>query len=243
MLRYLSHAFRAPLNTIAVAAALIAGWFAPEYWVAGGIAELVYLITLAWNPGFRHWVDTRSLAALDTDTNEARRKLLANIGGAARQRYIRIEEKRARIEKLSQDAASENLLFDSNRDALRKLTWLFLQLLVAQRNLVVMGPRTDPSELAAQIAAIEAEIASLGTGSLRESKEATLRLLRERHDNLSQRENSLAQIESDLSRIEAQIDLALEEAALQGRPASLSASVEVTSELLTNVTSNRETEP
>ncbi|MEO6487708.1 MAG: hypothetical protein ABIO78_07200 [Thermoanaerobaculia bacterium] len=241
MFRYVRNAFWArahglPLNAVALVAAAVAGWFQPEYWVAGGIAELVYLLTMSSNAGFRQWIDTRTLAALQTDTETARRKLLSNLGGAARQRYAKLEEKQRRLEQLSRDSAvTDDLLYDSNRDALRKLTWLFLQLLVAQRNLIVVAPNPDRTKLPAQIVTLEREISTMAPGPLRDSKTATARLLRERAENATQRDMSLAQIESDLARIEAQIDVALDETALRGRPIELSSNVELTSHLLSNV--------
>ena len=120
---------------------------------------------------------------------------------------------------------------DSNRDALQKLTWFFLNLLVAQRNLVI-APASDERELQKQIATAERELASANTGALRASREATVHLLRERLDNIQHRETSLAEIEADLARIETQFDFALEEASLRGRPAAISSNVELTSRLL-----------
>jgi hypothetical protein len=70
---------------------------------------------------------------------------------------------------------------------------------------------------------------------LRGSKEATLRLLRERLDNVQHRQTYLAEIDADLARIETQFDVALEEASLRGRPAAISANVELTSHLLGNL--------
>jgi cell shape-determining protein MreC len=117
---------------------------------------------------------------------------------------------------------------------LHKLTWFFLNLLVAQRNLIV-APSTDERELQKQIATAERELASASTEALRASKEATVRLLRERLDNIQHRETSLAEIEADLARIETQFDFALEEASLRGRPTAISSNVELTSRLLENL--------
>ena len=241
MFRYIRNAFWArtlglPLNALALGAAAAAGWFHPEYWVAGGIGELVYLLTMSSHLGFRQWVDARALAALQKDTAEARRKLMSTLGGTARSRYANLESKRARLEQLSRDSAdSDDLLYDSNRNALRKLTWLFLQLLIAQRNLIVVAPQPDRAKLPAQIGMLEREIASMPPGPLKDSKEATAHLLRERAQNAAQRDLTLAQIESDLTRIEAQIDVAMDQTALRGRPIELSANVELTSHLLSNV--------
>ena len=240
-MRYLWHAFfarpdvpllRLPWNALAVVAGLVAGWFEPSLWGATFAGEFIYLLTMASNPGFQKWIDERKVDELRGDTEESRHKLLSKVGGAARQRYKRLEEKRARLATLYADHLTDDLFADSNRDALQKLTWFFLNLLVAQRNLIV-APSSDERDLQKQIAALEREIAAPAlTESLRESKEATLRLLRERLDNIQHRQTSLAEIEADLARIETQFDFALEEATLRGRPAAISVNVDLTSRLL-----------
>ena len=240
-MRYLWHAFfakpdvpllRLPWNALAVVAGLVAGWFDPALWGATAAGELIYLLTLASNPGFQKSIDEQRVVELRGDTEEARNRLLSNVGGAARQRYRKIEEKRARLDKLYIDNAGDDLFRDSNREALRKLTWLFLNLLVSQRNLIV-APSSDERDLRKQIAALESDIAAPQLpDSVRESKRATLALLRGRIDTVEHRATSLAEIEADLARIETQFDLALEEATLRGRPAAISVGVELTSRLL-----------
>lgn len=239
-MRYLRHAFfarpdipllRLPWNAIAIAAAAIAGWWDPSIWAIAGAGEFIYLFTMASNPGFQTWIDNRRLEELRGDSAAARRKLLSRVGGAARQRYRRLEEKREKLEVLSADHAGDDLLYDSNRDALQKLTWLFLNLLVAQRALVV-APASDERDLQKQITLLERDLTTAPSNAARTSKEATLRLLRERLDNVQHRATSLAEIEADLARIETQFDLSLEEASLRGRPIAISANVELTSHLL-----------
>lgn len=243
-MRYLLSAFlarpdipllRLPWNALAVVGAAIAGWFDPAIWLVAGAGEFVYLLTMASNPGFQQWTDSRRLGAGEDDSEDARSAMLRNVGGAARQRYTKLEEKRVRLEQMYRND-SDNLMFESNRDALRKLTWIFLRLLVAQRNLIVLGAKSDPAELRKEIEVIEADIADgMETEALRQSREATLRALRVRLDNLQQRDHSLAEIESDLGRIEAQLDLALEEASLHGRPLAVSANIDLITPMLENV--------
>ena len=243
-MRYLWHAFwarpdvpllRLPFNALAVVAAAVAGWWDPAVWAVAGAGEFVYLLTIASNAGFQKSIRDRTLHALSDDTEESRKRLLSRVGGAARQRYVKLEEKRSKLEALYAEHRSDDLLFDSNRDALQKLTWLYLTLLVAQRDIVV-APASDERELTRQISTLERELAAPAlTEALRSSKEATVRLLRERLDNIRDRETSLAEIESDLARIETQFDFALEEASLRGRPAAMSANVELTSHLLGNM--------
>jgi hypothetical protein len=242
-MRYLWHAFfarpdipllRLPLNAIAVAAAGVAGFWDPSIWALAGAGEFIYLLTMASNSGFQQSIFARRLDSLREDTEVARRALLTRVGGAARQRYKKLEDKRAKLEQLSREQKSDDLLYDSNREALQKLTWLFLNLLVAQRTLVI-APSSDEKDLRKQIEAISRDIHAAPSDAARTSKQATLKLLSERLDNLQHRKTSLAEIEADLARIETQFDYALEEASLRGRPLAISANVELTSHLLTNI--------
>jgi hypothetical protein len=242
-MRYLYHAFfarpdipllRLPWNALGMVAAAVAGFWDPSIWGVATAGELIYLFTLASNAGFQQSIDNRRIQEQRGDTDEARHALKKSIGGAARRRYEKLEEKRARLEKLSEQHKSDDLFYESNRDALRKLTWLFLNLLVAQRNLII-APESDERDLQKQIAAVERELAAATSDSLRGSKQATLRLLRERLDNVQHRQTYLAEIDADLARIETQFDVALEEASLRGAPTAISANVELTSHLLANM--------
>lgn len=242
-MRYLWHAFfarpdipllRLPFNAIAVVAAGIAGWWDPAIWAVAGAGEFIYLLTMASNSGFQQSIFTKQLDSLREDTVAARRALLSRVGGAARQRYKKLEDRRAKLEQLSREQQSDDLLYDSNREALQKLTWLFLNLLVAQRTLIV-APSSDEKDLRRQIEQISRDLHAAPSDAARTSKQATLKLLSERLDNLQHRHTSLSEIEADLARIETQFDYALEEASLRGRPLAISANVELTSQLLGNI--------
>lgn len=241
-MRYLLHAFlarpdipllRLPWNALAVVAAGVAGFFEPSLWLAAGVGEMVYLFTMASNPGFQQWIDAQRAGALHGDSEDARKQLANKLGGAARQRYRKLEEKRQKLDTLYRENAGDDLLLESNREALQKLSWLFLNLLVAQRNLAT-APASDERDLRKEIAAIERDLPA-ASGAFRTSAEGRLKLLRARLDNITHRESSLAEIESDLARIETQIDLALEEASLRGRPVAISSHIELTSHLLSNM--------
>jgi hypothetical protein len=242
-MRYLWHAFfarpdipllRLPFNALAVLAAGIAGWWDPAIWAVAGAGEMIYLLTMASNAAFQQSIFAKKLDSLREDNEDARHTLLSRVGGAARQRYKKLEDKRARLEALSLEQQNDDLLYGSNRDALQKLTWLFLNLLVAQRNLII-APSSDAKELRKQIDSISRDLAASPSDATRTSKEATLRLLSERLDNIQHRSTSLAEIEADLARIETQFDYALEEATLRGRPTAISANIELTSHLLANI--------
>lgn len=242
-MRFLYHAFfarpdipllRLPWNALAVVAAGVAGFWDPSIWGVAGIGELIFLFTMASNAGFQQSILDQQAVALHGDSEESRKRLLSKVGGAARQRYVKLEEKRARLEQLHAESPGDDLFAESNADALRKLTWLYLNLLVAERNLII-APAADERDLEKQIKAYEQEMARAPSEGARVSHEATLRLLRERLANIRDKEVSLAEIDADLARIETQLDLAIEEATLRGRPTAISANVELTSRLLGNI--------
>lgn len=242
-MRYLLRAFfarpdipllRLPWNALGVLAAGVAGFWDPAIWGVAFAGEFMYLLTVASNPGFQRWIEEGRTEELRGDTEESRKRLQKNLGGAARQRYVKLEEKRRRLETLFRENSSDDLFFENNRDALQRLTWLFLNLLIAHRNIVI-APPSDEQALQKQVAAFERELANAPTDAVRSSQQATIRLLRERLDNIQHREVSLAEIDADLTRIETQFDFALEEASLRGRPNAISANVELTSRLLENL--------
>ena len=239
-MRYLYHAFfarpdipllRLPWNALAVIAAGVAGVWDPMIWAVAGAGEFVYLFTMASNPGFQQWLNDRSVREVHGDTPATRKKLAQQLGGAARQRFRKLEQKRARLEVLYRDQRSDDLFADSNVDALRHLSWLFLNLLVAQRN-IMTGSGGDAKELQKRLAVAERDFAAAETETLRTSKQATIRMLRERIANIAQRQLSIRETDADLTRIEAQFDLALDEASLRGRPLAISRNVELSSRLL-----------
>ena len=242
-MRYLFRAFfarpdipllRLPWNALGVVAAGIAGFWDPTIWAVAGAGEFMYLLTMASNPGFQQYIEATRNLELRGDTEDSRRSLIKRVGGAARKRYVKLEEKRRRLETLYRETAGDDLFFENNRDAMQRLTWLYLNLLVAQRNIVI-APPSDARDLQKQIAAYERELTKAPTAAVRGSHQATIRLLRERMDNIQHREVSLAEIDADLTRIETQLDYALEEASLRGRPNAISANVELTSRLLQNL--------
>lgn len=240
MFRYLSAAFwarpriwglgRIPWNAMAVVGAAILGFGEHSIWLGGLGVETLYLFVIGTNPGFQRWVDERDVALVHGETEETRAQLVTSLGGAARQRFIRLEEKVGRIERLYRDAGGDNFLFDTNRDALKKLSWAFLKLLVAQRNLVISSSQSNDAELRAQIDSLQKELArGVATETLRSSKQATLDILKARVENVRRRAETLAEVDADLARVEAQIDLALEQASLKEKPAAISANIDLVS--------------
>ena len=242
MLRYLNPAFwagpkvwgigRIPWNALAVSAAVAFGFGEHSIWFAGLGAETLYLLALASNPRFQNYVDSRGLERIQEDNAASREAMLKTLSPITVNKYRALEKKVVDIERLYRLADTDDYLLDNNIDALKNLMLTYLRLFAAQRSLFTAGS-ADEKQVRIQIDAIEkALLDSGGSETLRRSREATLALLQQRLRNLGRREDSLAEIASDLTRIETQIDLALEEASMKGKPQALSAHLEFVSQLL-----------
>jgi hypothetical protein len=119
-----------------------------------------------------------------------------------------------------------------NADALHKLTWFYLKLLVARENLQALGDASMRRELPQRVAAVQRELEGRVSFALRESKDATLKILQQRLAHVDRREESLAEIDSDLVCIEAQLDLAVDSAGLRGKDGAVSSDIHFVSQFL-----------
>jgi hypothetical protein len=242
-MRYLSEAFWAkvevpylgaiPFNIVGLAAFALLGFGESAFWPLGAGLEAAYLFVLSTNPRFRNVVDARGKVAVEQSAEAQRAALLSRLNPAQKQRLGALETKCQRIVQIYQDQQVNEFTVSSNTDALNRLQWSFLKLLVAQHYLVDGSTDTSPEEIRAKIHQLENDLKRTGiTRTLRDSKEGTLRILQQRLTNLNRRGESNAEIESDLGRVEAQVDLALESATMQGQAEVISANIELTSHLL-----------
>jgi hypothetical protein len=252
MFRYLKEAFwarpdigglgRVPWNALIVAGAIILGFGEHSVWIGALGFEMLYLYALTTNARFQQWVDAKDLAKLRSSDDTARTTLVKNLAPSAKSRLNALEEKISRVEELYRESQADEFLFDSNREALHKLSSIYIRLLLAQRNITTMSTEVNEKALQSQVDQIRKELAgSVPSESLKESKQATLNILSQRLNNMRRRSESLAEIESDLTRIDAQIDLALEDASLKGKPTAISGNIDLVSHLLLDDTTTTST--
>ncbi len=188
---------------------------------------------LSTNPRFQNVVDARGRMVTEQSAEVQRAALLSRLDSAQRRRLAAIEAKCRQVLQIYQDQGVDEFTVTANTDALQRLQWIFLKLLVAQHYLQERAGEVSPARLQLQIEQLQRDLQLTGlTRTLRESKEGTLRILEQRLTNLNRRAESDAEIESDLGRVEAQVDLALESASMQGQAAVISGHVELTSHLL-----------
>jgi len=245
MWRYLKEAFwarpelgglgRIPWNAVAVTGVAVLGFGEHAIWMAGAGLETAYLYLLATNPRFQNWVDaTGAPPSLESDdSGQARRSLISRLQPAMRQRLAKLEAQCQQILTVIREGDPDSFLLDGNQQALDKLSWLFLKLLVAQNTLQSMEGRTTENELNRQIFSLEQELSNANISpTLRDSKQATLKITKQRLGNFQRRSESLQEITSDLNRIEAQVELALEDATMKGKPTVISSNIDLVSNLL-----------
>ncbi|MBN8526484.1 MAG: hypothetical protein J0M02_14210 [Planctomycetes bacterium] len=243
MWRYLKAAFLArpgipglghvPVNLLAVTCLGILGFVNPGFWFLGAGLETAYLALLVGNRRFRDAIDAIERAAQPRpDPALAEQALQQRLAAPARRVLLRIESGCARILQLQEQAHVDAYVLEAHRETLGRLRWTALKLLVAQANL--QSDEWDESEesIRQRIATIDREIAAAPSAGVRESHEATRAILQRRIANRGERQRQLAEISADLARIEAQIELARENASIQGRPLTIASDVALASGLL-----------
>ena len=243
MLDYLKRAFwvgwivpglgRLPVNALAVLGFGILGFGHPAFWLLGAGLETAFLASVASHPRFQKLVEIEKRRLASTGAEQGRQELVRKLDPQARRRLAVLEEKCSRVLQVSEDAQAGDFELESSHEALERLRWIYLKLLVARHHLEASRLATSEAALKRKIADLEREASSgEASASLRSSRAATLKILQQRLQNLVRCEQTLREIDSDLARIEAQVDLALESATVRGGGEGVSANIELASQIL-----------
>ncbi|MBV8629608.1 MAG: hypothetical protein JOZ83_01705 [Silvibacterium sp.] len=243
MWRYLKAAFlvgvdvpglgRVPVNALGTAAVTILGFVEPSIWLAGLGVEVALVSSLAFHPRFQKVVDAQAGTRLLQDNRAKRDALVATLPQDLRDRLRALESTSARILSIYQTLGVDAALLEGTQSSLDKLQWIYLKLLIARTHLThELGADSEVS-LQSRIQQIRQSIPAQTESStaLQRSQEATLAILERRLENLRNRDRILRENESDLSRIEAQVELMRENAAIEGKPASVETEIELASDL------------
>jgi hypothetical protein len=224
---------RVPVNVLLVAACAILGFANPGFWLLGAAGEALLLTALATNPRFQRAVAASRQSAAAGDAELHRQELVRRLDPPARQRYAALEDKCARVLAAQQEAQTPEIGLESSRDALSRLGWIYLKLLVARFHLQASRVQGSEADLRRQLAELQRALAASGQSpALRQSQAATEKILEQRLQNLERCQQTLQEVDADLGRIEAQVDLALDNANLRGGGAVVSANLELASQIL-----------
>jgi hypothetical protein len=243
MWRYLKAAFlvgvdvpglgKVPLNALGAAGLGILGFVEPSIWLAGIGIEVAVVSALAFNPRFQRLVEAQTGDRVLEDSNAKRAALIAALPEELRARLGALEQTSARILSIYQTLGIEPELLRGTESSLDKLQWIYLKLLIARTHLTQELSAESQASLELRIQQMQQESSAQAGPStaLQRSQEATLAILRRRLENLQNGDRILRENDSDLSRIEAQVQLMRENAAIEGKPASVETEIELASDL------------
>jgi hypothetical protein len=241
--RYLKAAFlvgvdvpalgRVPINALAATGFLILGFGHPGFWLVGLGVETAVVSSLAFNKRFQKAVEAQDRQLSSGDSQSKRSSLVSLLPADDQSRLAKLERRCDKVLEVYRNAQAEEFLIDTNRAALENLKWVYLKLLIARFHLLTAGTEDTAQSLEKKIESIEGELQNGSESSaLRQSKAATLDILKRRLANVQRREQSLEEVESDLTRVESQVDLILDNAAMQGKPQTISTDIELASDLV-----------
>lgn len=222
-----------PLNAMLLCGLGLLGFGHQGFWLTAIALETSYLFIMATNVRFQNLVNADNHQSEDLSVEAQRLTLVQGLIPPRRAKIERLDQKCARIFQLYRDRENDGFMVEGNDEAVRKIQWLYLKLLVAEQNMDTLQAPSVELELQKQIELIQSELRnSKITDSLKESKNATLQILHQRLANLERRERILAEIASDLTRIEAQVDLAIENTGMRGGNEAISTNIKLVSQLL-----------
>jgi hypothetical protein len=220
-----------PVNALAAAGFAILGFGHPAFWLLGLAVETSVVLGLAFNPRFQRLVNSRQQLS-SGDTTAQRQALYNLLSPEAKSRLAKLIEQCNRVLQVYTGTQAYDYIVDANRDALSNLQWLYLKLLVA-RHYLETASSSDGQTLKKNVESLEQELKDpTVTDSLRQSKAATLAIMKQRLNNFQNRTRIIQEVDSDLTRIEAQVDLALENASMQGKPQAISTEIDLASDLV-----------
>lgn len=223
---------RVPVNIVGAAGFAILGFGHPAFWLLGVGLETAVLCLLAFNPRFQRYVSSQEMQVYQEDAEAQRQSLLRLLSPEASTRLAALKDRCNQAIQVYQGTEAGKYLLEINRTALQKLQWLYLKLLVGRHYLESIG-KSDADSLQKKINSLEIDVKDkTASTALIQSKTATLAILRQRLTNFQNRSTLLQEIDSDLTRIEAQVDLALEDATIQGRPQTISTEIELATDLV-----------
>ncbi len=222
---------RVPVNFLAVAAFVLLGLLHPAFWLLGLAFEAALIPGLAFNPRFQKLVQAQSLGTSDENADQQRNALVKLLEAGAQRRLWGMATKCNQVLQVYRSQQAEDYMLQTNEHALKNLEWVYLKLLVARHHLLSPSNETEQS-LEKKIVDLDKDIQDgEETESLMQSKVATLDILKQRLKTMRKKRQTLAEIEVDLIRIDNQVDLILENATVQGKPQTISADIELASDL------------
>ncbi|MCB1231117.1 MAG: hypothetical protein KDN19_12655 [Verrucomicrobiae bacterium] len=224
-----------PINLVALMVVFVLGFGHPAFWLLGLCAETAFLWAMVGSKRFRNLVEARDAWADNASKSEARHQLIAQLTPPNQDRHGELARKLNRVSDYYEKFTPGDAMADENLANLETLESVYLKLLIARQHLDSADSDQEVANLTHRIHALEADIADDPEDtapSLRESKAATLDLLKKRRAVFRKRSAALEEIDSDLVRIEAQFDLATDAAAIRAQPVEAQLDLDLASRMM-----------
>ena len=222
-----------PLTQMILAAAGLAGFFNPGFWLLG-IAALVAIIGgRSSSARFQKLIEAQKIAARVEGAEVKMQKAYERLQPASQSRYRALVLQCREVLGIG-GGIDESNVADFRAGNLNQLLWLFLRLLASREGIQDTLARVDRRQLETGIESLKARVAAVADpeGALARSLKATLEIQEKRVANLETATNNLAVIDAELERIEQQVRLVREESAVSGSPEALSARLDSVSATL-----------
>jgi hypothetical protein len=246
---YLTAAFNArprgmfvPPNWVGLA---VVGLLSIQLWpllIVGLGLELAYLFALMNNARFRAWVDSRLSSTERQAWEQKIDRLVQALDAASQMRYRGLEE-RCRSMVRDPVLADQDSTRQQLSEALGRLVWVYLQLLVTRSATVRLlqegqaAARQKGNSLRERQNELESRLKSDKLDAdLRRSLEGQLDLVNQRLATQTEAKDKIDFIDAELTRVEEQVHLVREQAVLAADPDSASSRIDAIQSTLGSTT-------
>src|SRR5208337_2140621 len=125
------------------------------FWLLGMGLETVFLFSLASNPRFQKVVQAQALQLSEGDAEAKRLALIRELPADSQKRISGLTRQCDKILNVYRNLQAEDFVVGTNQEALRRLQWLYVRLLVGRYHLAATNEGTD-RDLMKKIADLEA---------------------------------------------------------------------------------------
>ena len=230
-----------PPNWIGLGLFALLGCVNPGFWVLGFGLEIAYLYGVGTHPRFRRVVEASLQGRAEGLWTEKLERLVADLDPEDQRRY-RALESRCRAILRQQSAASTPTALSAQGDGLRRLSWIYLRLLVTRQSITralreSTGPGGTSESFEDRIGHLEDRVKGAGLSEeLRKSLTGQIEILKQRQGKQREARDKLAFLEAELIRIQEQAELVREQAVLTTSPEVVSQRIDQISETLGGTT-------
>jgi hypothetical protein len=123
----------------------------PAFWLLGTGLETVFLFMLATNPRFQRSVDAQEVRGIETGADQKRRDLVRTLPAELQGRLRVLTARCSQVGEIFRNQQAQDFVLEAHQDALHRLEWVYLKLLVARHNLLSTASTETEAALRARV--------------------------------------------------------------------------------------------